>query len=105
MSISVDRSSPEGHFQTFPVRPRRNRHTSMVQLECHACGYQAEDPITPPAVCPKCHGSAWERSPRPGSILENAVAADPQPPKRTHAQTKSRTTRVPLPAVPNSRRG
>ena len=40
--------------------------------ECHYCGFRAADP---PRTCPKCHGSTWDRFPRPGSLLERAESA------------------------------
>ena len=42
--------------------------TSYV-TECHYCGFQVDEP---PRVCPKCHGSTWDRFPRPGSLLGRA---------------------------------
>ena len=40
------------------------RPGTPVRLECRWCGYEADDPIVPPTVCPKCHGSTWQRSGR-----------------------------------------
>ena len=40
--------------------------------ECHYCGFR---PADPPRICPKCHGSTWDRFPRPGSLLERAESA------------------------------
>ena len=31
-----------------------------VFLICHYCGYGPPD-VPPTGVCPKCHGSSWER--------------------------------------------
>lgn len=33
----------------------------VVFLECHYCGYSAEDGLPPSGICPKCGGSSWER--------------------------------------------
>lgn len=72
MSISSERFGSDGHFQQYdPVRRRVSPRVVTMQLNCRACGYQPnDDAILPPRVCPKCNGSAWERIPRPGSILE-----------------------------------
>jgi hypothetical protein len=42
------------------------------QLECHYCGYTCPGEI-PPRICPKCYGSAWERTPVPGSTLLHSI--------------------------------
>ena len=73
MSISMDRFGSEGHFATYdPVTAGTQRSTTIFQLQCRSCGFEPEDVVTPPRLCPKCHGEAWERFARPGSILENA---------------------------------
>jgi predicted RNA-binding Zn-ribbon protein involved in translation (DUF1610 family) len=42
-------------------------------LECRSCGYEPEDMVVAPRHrCPKCGGTAWERSTRPGSLLDRA---------------------------------
>ncbi len=42
-------------------------------LECRSCGYEPEDVVVAPRHrCPKCGGTAWERSTRPGSLLDQA---------------------------------
>jgi predicted Zn-ribbon and HTH transcriptional regulator len=41
-------------------------------LECSQCAFEPPDQITPPAKCPKCHGSAWIRYPRRTALLFNA---------------------------------
>jgi predicted Zn-ribbon and HTH transcriptional regulator len=44
----------------------------VFQLQCRSCGFEPEDVVTAPRLCPKCHGETWERFARPGSILDNA---------------------------------
>lgn len=73
MSISTDRMGSDGHFANYePRRKRREARPAMFLMQCRACGFQPDNEIVPPNVCPKCHGSSWERMPRPGSILEFA---------------------------------
>lgn len=50
-----------------PAEPERQQPPA-VRLECRSCGYEADDPIVPPTVCPKCHGSTWQRSNRRRSV-------------------------------------
>ena len=35
-------------------------------------GFEPDGVVTPPRLCPKCHGESWERFAKPGSILDNA---------------------------------
>jgi predicted Zn-ribbon and HTH transcriptional regulator len=73
MSISTERLESSGHFATYdPFRVAPHR-IAVFTVQCRSCGYAPEDVVTPPRVCPKCHGQAWERFARPGSILENAA--------------------------------
>lgn len=44
----------------------------VFQVQCRMCGFEPEDTLHPPRVCPKCHSQSWERFTRPGSILQNA---------------------------------
>lgn len=72
MSISMERFGSEGHFATYnPITAGVGRVT-IFQLQCRSCGFEPEGAVTPPRLCPKCHGEAWERYARPGSILDNA---------------------------------
>jgi len=72
MSISMDRFASEGRFATYnPVQTAPARVT-VFQLQCRCCGFEPDGAVTPPRLCPKCHGNAWERFARPGSILDNA---------------------------------
>ena len=71
MSISMDRFASEGQFETYDPYPAIPR-TAMFTLQCKACGFEPEDVVAAPRLCPKCHSQTWERFTRPGSILENA---------------------------------
>jgi len=44
----------------------------VFHLQCRCCGFEPEDTVVPPRLCPKCHGQSWERFAKPGGILENA---------------------------------
>ena len=52
------------------VRTEAGRRSTQLRTsyvtECHYCGFQVDEP---PRVCPKCHGSTWDRFPRPGSLV------------------------------------
>ena len=72
MSIGNDRFAAEGLHLTYdPYTPAVQRVT-VFQMQCRNCGFEPEDPVTPPKVCPKCRGNAWERFALPGSILRNS---------------------------------
>jgi predicted Zn-ribbon and HTH transcriptional regulator len=73
MSISMDRFGTDGQFAKFDAHAGLQQRVSMFQLQCRACGFEPEDVVTPPRLCPKCHGKSWERYARPGSILDNAL--------------------------------
>ena len=72
MSISTESLSSAGHFATYDPNQHLPRRVMIFTAQCRACGYEPEDPVRPPSICPKCHGESWERFARPGSILENA---------------------------------
>ena len=72
MSISMDRFASEGHFQTYDPFAHVPTRVTVFQLQCRCCGFEPDDVVVAPKVCPKCHGETWERFARPGSILENA---------------------------------
>lgn len=72
MSISMERFASEGQFATFDPYQEPNTRVAVFQLQCRCCGFEPEDAVVAPRVCPKCHGESWERFARPGSILENA---------------------------------
>jgi len=72
MSISMERFASEGQFETYDPYMPVAQPTAMFTLQCRSCGFEPEDVVTVPRMCPKCHAQAWERFTRPGSILENA---------------------------------
>ncbi|HEY2589863.1 MAG TPA: hypothetical protein VGI81_29230 [Tepidisphaeraceae bacterium] len=64
MAITPGSSNSQRPFDPQRARFESDRQPPAVRLECRACGYEADDPIVPPTVCPKCHGSTWQRSSR-----------------------------------------
>ena len=72
MSISMERFASEGEFLKYSVDRPVLARSSVFQLQCRACGFEPEDVVVAPRICPKCHGDSWERFAKPGSILENA---------------------------------
>ncbi|HEY2584905.1 MAG TPA: hypothetical protein VGI81_03960 [Tepidisphaeraceae bacterium] len=72
MSISMERFGSEGHFATYNPLTAGVQRATIFQIQCRSCGFEPEGAVTPPRLCPKCHGESWERYARPGSILENA---------------------------------
>jgi hypothetical protein len=76
MSISMEKFASEGHFATYNPFPPIMDRVSVFTLQCCSCGFEPHGAITAPRLCPKCHGNAFERYARPGSILENANRYD-----------------------------
>jgi len=72
MSISMERFGSEGHFASYNPFAAEVQRVKIFQIQCRCCGFEVEGAISPPRLCPKCHGEAWERFARPGSILDNA---------------------------------
>ena len=72
MSISMERFGSEGRFVSYDPFRHDSQRAAIFTLQCRSCGYEPEDTVIAPKVCPKCHGESWERYARPGSILENA---------------------------------
>ena len=72
MSISMERFGSHGQFQTYDPFAKSISRVAVFQLQCRCCGYEPENSIVAPKVCPKCHGESFERFAWPGSILENA---------------------------------
>ena len=72
MSISMERFGSDGQFMTFDPYAHAMTRVSIFQLQCRNCGFEPEDAVVPPRVCPKCHSESWERFAKPGSILDNA---------------------------------
>ena len=73
MSIGTERFASAGHFATYDPFIATLRRTVVFKLQCRGCGHEPENIVTPPRLCPKCHGESWERFARPGSILDNAI--------------------------------
>ncbi len=72
MSIAMERFASEGQLVTYNPFRHELQRVAVFTMQCRACGFETEAAVTPPRVCPKCHGESWERFARPGSILENA---------------------------------
>lgn len=72
MSISMERFGSDGHFVSYNPIVAGVQRITIFQLQCRSCGFEPEEAVTPPRLCPKCHGESWERYARPGSILDNA---------------------------------
>lgn len=72
MSIGTDKFASTGHFATYDPFRQAPERVAVFQLQCRSCGFEPEDVVVAPHLCPKCHGESWERFARPGSILTNA---------------------------------
>lgn len=72
MSISMERFAAEGQFLTFDPYAVVSQPVAVFQLQCRQCGFEPDEAVTAPRLCPKCHGKSWERFTRPGGILDNA---------------------------------
>ena len=72
MSISMDRFESHGQFPTFDPFASSAHRVAVFQMQCRSCGFEPEDVVAPPKICPKCHGESWERFAKPGGILDNA---------------------------------
>lgn len=72
MSISMERFGAYGQFATYDPFAASQQRITIFSIQCRCCGFEPEDAVTPPKLCPKCHGNTWERYAKPGSILENA---------------------------------
>ena len=73
MSISMERFASHGQFLKYdPFQDASPQRVAIFQLQCRSCGFEPEDCVVAPRLCPKCHGETFERYAKPGSILENA---------------------------------
>ncbi len=72
MSISMERFAAEGNFAKYDAFRELAPLVGVFTLQCHSCGFEPEDTVVAPKVCPKCHSKSWERFAKPGSILSNA---------------------------------
>jgi hypothetical protein len=73
MSIGSDSFAAHGLFQTFDPHAVAITRVDIHQTQCRSCGYEPENQLTPPKVCPKCRSQHWERFTLPGSILKNSA--------------------------------
>lgn len=72
MSIGMDRFASEGQFETYDPFAQAPSRIAVFSLQCRDCGFEADDTVSAPRFCPKCHSRSFERFARPGSLLENA---------------------------------
>lgn len=72
MTIAMDRFGSQGQFPTYDPFSQVPQRVAMFTLQCRLCGFEPEVVDVAPRVCPKCHGQAWERFAKPGSLLVNA---------------------------------
>lgn len=72
MSISMERFASQGHFASYDPYVAVAKPVGVFTIQCRSCGFEPEQVVTPPRICPKCHGTSWERFAKPGSILNNA---------------------------------
>ena len=72
MSISMERFAAEGNFVTYDAHRQQHPLVGVFTLQCRACGFEPDDAVVAPRLCPKCHSKSWERFAKPGSILSNA---------------------------------
>ena len=72
MSISTDRFAAEGLHLTYDPYDAGPSRVDIFQTQCRSCGFEPENTVTPPKVCPKCRSNSWERYALPGSILRNS---------------------------------
>jgi rubrerythrin len=72
MSIGMQRFASAGNFATYDPFARSEARVGVFTLQCRSCGYEPEEVVQVPQVCPKCHSKSWERFAKPGSILDNA---------------------------------
>lgn len=55
----------KGHETHRQSRTASQQLIVTISTQCHYCGYETDE--FNPGICPKCHGSIWERfaHPRP----------------------------------------
>jgi hypothetical protein len=72
MSINMESFAAAGHFAKFDPHVSTLSRISVMTIQCRCCGFEPEEAVVAPRICPKCHSRAWEQYARPGGILENA---------------------------------
>ena len=50
-----------------------SQRAMVFQVQCRMCGFEPEDLLHPPRICPKCHSQAWERFTRPGAFCRMLI--------------------------------
>ena len=81
MSISMERFESSECFANDP-RASEGPPPLTSTLHCCQCAYQPDDPLVAPRVCPRCHGSSFERVAVPGILL---LVVTSTPPVSSHA--------------------
>ncbi|HEY7089859.1 MAG TPA: hypothetical protein VH518_17305 [Tepidisphaeraceae bacterium] len=72
MVVSTDVLWAQGQFPTYDPFAQPTERAEMFVVQCRLCGFEPEETVVPPRLCPKCHGQSWERFAKPGSLLINA---------------------------------
>ena len=72
MSYSMDSLVAKKNVVKYEPHQLVVARTMVFQVQCRMCGFEPENTLHPPRICPKCHSQSWERYARPGSILQNA---------------------------------
>ena len=72
MSFCMDHVVAKKNIAKYDPNPASLERAMVFQAQCRMCGYEPEDYLHPPKICPKCYSQAWERFARPGSLLQNA---------------------------------
>jgi hypothetical protein len=49
----MERFGSEGHFATYDPFAQVPQRVSVFQMQCRSCGYEPENVVTPPRLCPK----------------------------------------------------
>ena len=82
MSISMQRFESSGCFATYDPGACGGPPPVTLTLQCRHCAFQPDDPLIAPRLCPRCHGSSFERVAVPGILL---LLATSTPRVSTHA--------------------
>jgi hypothetical protein len=72
MSINMESFASAGHFARFDPHISPVARIAVVTVQCRSCGFEPEEAVIAPRICPKCHSRSWEHYARPGGILANA---------------------------------
>jgi hypothetical protein len=69
----MEKFAASGQFPTYELAPRLTENVMVFAIQCRCCGYEPDDTVIAPKLCPKCHSNSWERYAKPGSLLANAM--------------------------------